>query len=542
MLFFEKSLSILLNVGAEMEYYFRVEAVNLYNTIFDTNDISTTRGGSFLLLNAVERLKELDRLEPISIGASAGLFKGNDVSDENEAEQVKVLISEKLKSIAADATFVIDYLKSNSKGNAQEIIKKLISLNRFSQFKQSTIIPPDTEEKLFEQKQDEIVEIDGKTKASLQCSKDGYRPGIVSVYSPGMNEKVWLSKWTYLRREKGKELRQKLFWKIYQETIKFAPELKLSFNEQTTQNIIFTDDLEKLSYAPEKGNLNGKIAFIYFDGNSFGKIRDRTCKNMELLKKFDEVLQQQLRGKIFLNLIEHALNNNDFMYYDKNSQQEKIRLETLLWGGDEVEWVVPAWNAWDVLKTFFNNKLEFGDYPLTHACGVVFCHHNAPIKEIRNLAHKLADNAKKHLKTDSGGEPPKSHEQGNVIQYLALESFDNITQSMETFSKRYYNVPDLSALMINTSELYSLEKSLKTIIKYFPHTKVYEIIERLKLGGNQSKTIENIINRGLDGLDAKRQKEVKKAIMSILGIKKNQIKWFMIADLWDYIAYSKGGA
>ena len=57
-----------------MEYYFRVEAVNLYNTIFDTNDISTTRGGSFLLLNAVERLKELDRLEPISIGASAGLL------------------------------------------------------------------------------------------------------------------------------------------------------------------------------------------------------------------------------------------------------------------------------------------------------------------------------------------------------------------------------------------------------------------------------------------------------------------------------------
>ena len=524
------------------QYFFRVEAVNLYNTIFDTNDISTVRGGSFLLLKAVEQLQDL---EPLSIGASAGLFKSNLVSTDEAADDLKKRIVDQLNNVAADATFVVNYIKHEDKVDTQDIIKKLITLNRFSQFRQPTVIPPDPEEKLLEQKNDKLVEISDETKAITQCEKDGFRPGTVRIYTPGSNEKVWISKWTNERREKGKKLRQKLFNNIYQSTVKVLPELKSTISEAAVKDSAFTDDLESLGKASDKGNLNGKVAVIYIDGNSFGKIRDKTCKYANILEAFDRTLQQELRGKIFLELIATAITDTDFNYYDQKKKQSQIRLETLLWGGDEVEWVVPAWKAWDVLKMFYNVKGEFRGrkesekYPLTHACGVVFCHHNAPIREIRKLVRLLADDAKARLKTQFGGEPPKSHTKGNVIKYLVLESFDNITESLGSFAQRYYKIPDLSPLTIYANDLDKLESAYKQIIRYFPHSKVYEIIDQLKSEAT-SKTIDEIVTRGLSELDSDRKEAVKKAIESVLS-GENQIKWFMVADLWDYIANVKGG-
>ena len=33
-------------------------------------------------------------------------------------------------------------------------------------------------------------------------------------------------------------------------------------------------------------------------------------------------------------------------------------LETLLWGGDEILWVVPAWKGWELARWFFGLKHE----------------------------------------------------------------------------------------------------------------------------------------------------------------------------------------
>lgn len=41
-----------------MSYYLRVEGVNLGNFVNDTNDLATIRGGSLLLLEAMELVEE----------------------------------------------------------------------------------------------------------------------------------------------------------------------------------------------------------------------------------------------------------------------------------------------------------------------------------------------------------------------------------------------------------------------------------------------------------------------------------------------------
>ena len=79
------------------------------------------------------------------------------------------------------------------------------------------------------------------------------------------------------------------------------------------------------------------------------------------------------------------------------------RIETLMWGGDELIWAVPAWCALDAVQFFFDQSADWRDpirnKRLTHAIGMVLCSHNAPIRGIVQLARELADHAKDQLST-----------------------------------------------------------------------------------------------------------------------------------------------
>ena len=49
------------------DWYLRIEAVNLDHSVFDTHNISTIRGGSFYILNAVTEISnEINELKVIS--------------------------------------------------------------------------------------------------------------------------------------------------------------------------------------------------------------------------------------------------------------------------------------------------------------------------------------------------------------------------------------------------------------------------------------------------------------------------------------------
>jgi len=109
------------------DYYLRVEAVNLDNFVYDTNDISTIRSGSFLLLDTVNNLESAHDLngllKKISTGASAGLFRiiGNDPDDVKK--KVKDYLNKKTKG---HTTFVVDTLAEDGL-NFKTIQEKLLA-------------------------------------------------------------------------------------------------------------------------------------------------------------------------------------------------------------------------------------------------------------------------------------------------------------------------------------------------------------------------------------------------------------------------------
>lgn len=468
------------------DYYLRVEAVNLDNFVYDTNDISTIRGGSFLLLDSVNSLaidndfKKL--LRKISTGASAGLFQiiGND--PDNVKKRVKDYLSNKT---AGHTTFVVDTLDGDSR-SFKAVQEQLIAKNRWSQWQQLTI-PWGR----------------GWEGSDLPCTLDGVRPEMVIEPFPE-NKFKKVSRSVKFRRDRGKELRNDIYAHIL---------------GQTSCPYEFTRNLEMLSEDKDQGVLNKKIAFIYIDGNKFGRIRDEKCDEKTMLQEFDKSVQKDFRKPVLQKLLSHMYGN------DASQADEKLRLETLLWGGDEIEWVVPAWKGWEVLRLFyeFDPPPAYEKTPLTHAAGIVFCHHNAPILQIRKLAHRLADIAKSNLASI-----PKTSEHGDIFHYLVLESFDMLEGSLDAFLKHYYKPVDYKELLLKGQEMQSFSKQMKTVRSDFPRGKVYEIIAALK----EKKDVDDIKERGISSCPASRRKELNNAIDSLL--KGNINRWFVIADLWDF--------
>ena len=468
------------------DYYLRVEAVNLDNFVYDTNDISTIRGGSFLLLDTVNRLESAHDLkgllEKVSMGASAGLFRiiGNDPDDVKK--RVKDYLSNKTDG---HTTFVVDTLDGDSR-SFKAVQEQLISKNRWSQWQQLTI-PWGR----------------GWEGSDLPCTLDGVRPAMVIEPFPE-NKSKKVSRSVKFRRDRGRELRNDIYAHIL---------------GQTSCPYEFARNLEMLSEDKDQGVLNKKIAFIYIDGNKFGRIRDEKCTEEKMLQEFDKSVQKDFREAVLKKLLSHMYGN------DASQADEKLRLETLLWGGDEIEWVVPAWKGWEVLRLFyeFDPNHAYDKIPLTHAAGIVFCHHNAPILQIRKLAHRLADIAKSNLTSI-----PKSREHGDIFHYLVLESFDMLEGSLDPFLKHYYKPVDYKELLLKGQEMQNFSRDMRIVRSDFPRGKVYEIIAALR----EKKDVDDIKKRGIQSCPASRKEELKVAIESLL--KGNINRWFVIADLWDF--------
>ena len=93
-------------------WYLRIEAVNLDHSVFDTHNISTIRGGSFSILNAVSEVAiKITELQVISTGASVGIFRITD-SSENEKNVILKKVLDHLQNTYGDfATFVYEVLQ-----------------------------------------------------------------------------------------------------------------------------------------------------------------------------------------------------------------------------------------------------------------------------------------------------------------------------------------------------------------------------------------------------------------------------------------------
>ena len=173
-----------------------------------------------------------------------------------------------------------------------------------------------------------------------------------------------------------------------------------------------------------------------------------------------------------------------------------FRLETLLWGGDEIIWVVPAWKGWELLQFFFTEFRYPASAPLTFSAGLVFCHKKAPIHTIRSLAGKLVS----HLKGRSE----------NRFLYRVLESFDHIAEIDPGFLLPADLMPQITYAIPALRECVSRKK-----------------LHRLLKDPGAASEIAKEIKKGLDGDSI--------AFMEAFE-KQSDRAWQHIGELWDYVA------
>jgi hypothetical protein len=484
-----------------MSYYLRFEAVNLSNFIADTNDLSTIRGGGLLLLDATEKAKELiakelgNKPQTITQGASWALFELE--TDETGALQIKQKLIDRLNSKTEDcgkenplrhATFVVDVLEKTA-----QFVKDrdcVHTLNRWQQMQSLTLAIPQP--------------------ANDVCAFDKVRPGTEGAYSKS-GQAIILSPSVDLRRKYGISQKRSDFYKT-----------------RTNLDCKFTQDLDDLSCDRNQGILNGKIAVIYIDGNKFGQVV-RSCKDSKEQAQFDGKLREG-QNAILKALLQKARKPNNVGWRNNDA----IRLETLLWGGDELIWVVPAWLGWKTLDLFFKQAdehikidkklLERSEYTseskkLTHAAGLVFCHHNAPIHRITALARSLAEIPKKQ----------DEYKYKNMVAYQILESFDHAGTDIEQYrQKRLVNLSQPEHLLIPAEKMEAMEKHVNTLkTQDFPRRKSYQIIKALLAGDSQqAKSLqEKLFPDNLETLEK---------LKTLCG--GENAHWLHLTDLWDYLA------
>lgn len=497
------------------KYYLRVDAVNIGNFVYDTHDISTIRGGSYLLLDGIESLSGefAEKLNPVTTAASQGLYWFE--SDEDGQELHREILAYLRRKTGGGATFLVA-----TQEDLPEDFGRVLELLEAKIHRQQWRMP--------------TIAIPQPASTSTECHLDGWRPGVVDY---PYDQDARISAATDFRRKEGARFKRHFFSEI--------------LGGSGYEGILSTKDLGKLAEDDSKGILNGKIAFIHVDGNNFGRIRREQCKSDQHRKRFDQSFQQAFRKDGFLkSLIEMAKSDADFQTRD-DDENLALRLEVLLWGGDEMTLVVPAWQGWRVLRLFYETArdLQFEGLPLSQRAAVIFCHHNAPILLIRQLAEELLGVTKEDILkrlADSSrfkGLDPDAQEQmetqlgdhglGDALHYLVLESFDLLRGDLRQFLCEYYRGGTYANLMIYAAELEKVLKSVYTIQASISRGKALKLIEAIqRQNRDKIRKITAEINDLLPGIDKQR---VETAIATLTKDGARPEGWYLATDLWDYV-------
>jgi hypothetical protein len=478
------------------QYYLRLEAVNLSNFTADTQDLSTIRGGSLLLLGAVESLKDelpnIRGLKEVSTGASVGLYEfeaDDDIIAQNVREQVEDSLRQ--REGLRYATVMVDVLQSGSQ--FVEDLQALIARNRWRQMQTASVI------------------LDTHPSDKL-CEIDKVRPAVSQRLIKGQDR--WVSQSVLYRREYGREKKQD----FYQQEIR-------RLRRVATGRVIIADfvyDLEELASNPSKGNLHGKIAIIHLDGNRFGAIKQQ-ASNRDEWQKFDQEVKTY-RRQVLETLLDAMGSDRDW-----RTDDGRYRIETLLWGGDELTWVVPAWKGWETLNHFYyaSQSWKFNGKPLRHAAGIVFCHYNAPIHRLTKLADDLTGQAK----------PLSNEPNANRFAYEVLESFDHVGSDFVAYRQTRCvqplepgKPPDLQSLVLDAEQMQFLQQQARDLREKLQRRKLHDVVENL-CSPSSKRTV--VIKDFKDRL--------KKAGVADTQVQEFEERfgvescWLHLQALWDYL-------
>jgi hypothetical protein len=487
------------------QYLLRLEAVNFATTCYNTNELSTIRGGSMMLANAHELIKGTVPVElgngPEFFGASHSVWKF-DASGEERAQQVAKDLLNALAShpTLRHGTFVCNVQQHNVQSHEDDVrtLQKLRMLNHWGQYQKPTIANPIVDRK--------------NTGNSKYCEFDRIRPATQEI---NKGEVYQVSQSTFDKRNYGREQKKKFF---------------RSVNESL--NVV--NDLNELTcHFDPNHRLNGKMAIIYIDGNKQSEVV--YTRSIEENNQFRRFLRQS-HGDFLRELVAHALESqcvsgesNEWFFWDTQESQHQLRIETLIWGGDDIVLVVPAWKGLFTIERFFcaSAKWKYNNEPLTHSAGIVFCNAKTPVQDMVSLADDLVIQCKKRA---------INGDYKDLIAYEVLESFDNMESNIDAaWSRRMCSDSDCTyggELVIAPSVLSSIKALIQETQK-----KIQEPDARIS-----RRKIEMLVREMPQArkIDIDFDKSISSAFDSItswsaIGDRSERSKLLHLVSLWDYL-------
>lgn len=497
-----------------MNTLLRIEAINLAFVIDDTEDLSTRRGGSTVLLEAIRHIerKFSSQLEPISTGASVGLFalkssKSDELANNaaNNAQQLLANVRAALKAPDkpyAHATFAVDLVFD---ANFHLAAEKAVTANRWRQMRELNFVTT-------------------WGSAKNVCHLDEIRPGTDKYGDPKP-----LSASVSARRQAGKKLRQALYQNILEQPV------ATDFTDNTQALSSFASG----SFPPSPTippNLNGKMAVFYADGNRFGRIQ-RDCKNADALKAWDADIKQKRQ-----TLLRELLAWLQQTPWAKTEDNE-LRFETLLWGGDELLFLLPAWLGLEFAEKFFalTADWEYQGSPLTHASGMVLAKHSSPISQLQKLAKHLAE----HGKTES-------RKSQNTLAWVVLESFDHAGDQIEHFWVRNGIAQNGWDKLLLDNKRLEILRTIPALKEALPRSAMVRALRTLA-SGHQIEERELLQNtyRSTEQALTPEQRETLQSLWQAFGAtwsselptgddlaswaQSQAVPWSALIELWDYL-------
>jgi hypothetical protein len=364
------------------------------------------------------------------------------------------------------------------------------------------------------------------------CALDGLRAGTEPTNLPGYDQPQPVSPSARARWDFGREQKRAFYCEEAG-----ADRWPVQPNDQS-----FAQSFEDIAHGTPAGceRLNDKLAVIYLDGNRFGELQRAECNTKEVQMAFDGQVRELRRG--FLGTFLDLVRDNEELWNVSGDR----RVETLLWGGDELMFVVPAWAGWDALRLFFevsaNWKVKLADteHQLTHAGALVFAHHKAPIHRLQALAKwELADGVKGWLGKRYAGKTLSPRDPAaNRFDYEVLESFDHLGGCLTRYrQQRYPAWLEPSDFHVGGSKMAALAATLRALAQPamgepFPTRQLHANVRRLVKSGSQAPTAADFAKSKLEP----ELRPYAETLTQLAGLVPPATLWFHLAALWDYVA------
>lgn len=308
--------------------YVHIEGVNFNNTILDTSDISTVRGASRAYEDIVAAFaKAIPDADIITCGASKLTAK-----TALRLSDLRAKLSGVLKVLAEGLSFV------EGEGDT---VEAAIARAQISALRQWTVEAPTAGIEACALSHRQAAEVTGGIKGNL-------------------------SRFVHQRREYGLAYRRNLVGKDFR----------------------FARDFEEL--VQTKANLplsaSAKFAAVYVDGAGFGAAlaalingAGESAAARDSARKAYSAAASSLQNDIV---------NKAMLWAQQVSDDDRLQLEVLLAGGDDMIFVVPAWKLMDFLTAFadWTSNAKLAGHPVWFRAGCIIAHHKTPIRQVLGLA------------------------------------------------------------------------------------------------------------------------------------------------------------